>query len=508
MRSEYAVNGFSLPAPDSRRSNHPWALLLLFTSVGAVAALRPSVLFVVLFVPVLIGVGYVLLKYTQRIGLEGWQMPLLAALSGYIILNYGFENITIHAGGLPLIISYLLMYVSLAMAIYLHRDWLAAALREPAMRCLLALIFITCLHLITDVPKYGLWAIRDASLCLDGIFLTLGFCWAKRTNSISSILQWLLPLLMVNLIYSFTFPWNEAIAAWSPSSGVFVDVPIFGNYRGNYVYLIPGALFCMILAKYCVRWPRWLLLLLAVAQIGGLAIHQARSMYLGLFLVMILLALFGKVKESGTLVGALLSVLVLIFLLTSVFQVQIQGRIGTINLAFFGEHLHSLSGAEGTPGANVEDRLDWADQAFDQIRAHPILGVGFGMPLIDFVDDRTGGAVRQPHNSSISILARLGAIGFAFWVWFHASLLWAFIQAFRWRRFCDRQLLDLILWLFVFYVIFMIAASVQPGFEFPSACIPFYFFMGLTVGLVRTKILQKVPKRNPAYQPQSVPVAG
>jgi uncharacterized ion transporter superfamily protein YfcC len=63
-----------------------------------------------------------------------------------------------------------------------------------------------------------------------------------------------------------------------------------------------------------------------------------------------------------------------------------------------------------------------------------------------------------------------------------------FAYAFRRRRLCDKLHADLILWLFIFYLIFMIVMHVEPGLEFPSAAIPFYFFVGLILGMIRWQI--------------------
>src|SRR5271169_2043490 len=58
------------------------------------------------------------LAYLRRSGLELWQIVLLMAMSGYLVLNYGFENLAFNVGGLPIILSYLLMFGALGLAAY------------------------------------------------------------------------------------------------------------------------------------------------------------------------------------------------------------------------------------------------------------------------------------------------------------------------------------------------------------------------------------------------------
>jgi O-antigen ligase len=465
----------------------------VFLLAGFLAVLYP---FVALgSVAVLGALGFARLAFTlmRGAGLEAWQVLLLIALTGYTLLNYGFENLTFHLG-LPIILSYVLMFGSLAFAAFSHPELMIRAWKEPAMICISTLLVLTTFHLIIDIPSYGIWAIRDASMFVDGIFLALGLLWAMKVKSTIPLMKWLMVLFVVNMVYSFTFPWAEKIAAWSPSSGVFLQVPIFGNYRGNAIYLLLGAVFFILLGRYVVGWPRWVMLSLAGIQLSGLAIHQARALYVGLMVILVILIVTGHTGKATKLAGTLLAGFAAVLLITTM-GVEIQGRVGPVKADFLREHLRSISGAEGTPGASVEGRFDWYEQVFERIRRHPVVGEGFGQVLINFTNDLTGGAVRQPHNSTVSVLARLGAIGLIPWLIFHGYFVKRCLYAFRQRRYCDKQFSDFLLWLFVVYVIFVIEACVEPAFEFPSGAIPFYFFVGLALGLIRWQLPQLVRSR-------------
>jgi O-antigen ligase len=462
----------------------------LFALVGALAILYPFFALGSLAGAAVLGMCGLGVMYLRRVGLELWQVLLLITLSGYMLLNYGFENLAIHLGGFPVIISYGLMYASLALAVFSGRHWLTRALKEPAMCCLLALILLASLHLLLDIPSYGVWAIRDASMFLDGIFLLLGLLWAMRKNSSIPLMKWLMVVFVLNLIYSFTLPWGKKLWSWSPQSGVFLQVPLLGNYRGNAEILASGAVFCICLGGYMVKRPRWMMLFLAMAQLLGLAIEQTRRMYVGIVIVLIILALLGEAKKFARLFTMLASGIVVVFLLTAVGGLEISGRIGPVTMSFFKEHIRSISGVEGTPGSSVQSRFDWTDEALEHVRSHPVLGEGFGLPLLNYVDEDNGAVVRMPHNSSLTILARLGAIGFAIWIAFHFCLMKRFIYAFRQRRCCDKRLYSFVLWFFLFYVLFMVASFVEGPLEFPSSAVPFYFLTGFTLGLVRWHLPQ------------------
>ena len=466
----------------------------LFVLIGSLAILHPFFVLGSLAVAAASRFCGLAVAHVRRAGLDLWQVLLLVALTGYLLLNYGFENLAIHVGGFPIIISYGLMYASFALAVSQDQH-LARTLQEPAMLCVLALIMLALFHLVVNIPAYGIWAIRDSSMCLDGIFMLLGLLWAKK-NSTFFLAKWLMLVFVLNLMYSFTLPWGEKLWSWSPQSGVFLHVPVLGNYSGSGDVLVYGALFCICVGGYLVRRPRWMMIFLAMAQLLGLAITQVRRMYVGIVVVLIILVLLGETKKFAKLLIPLFSGIMVLLLVTSVGGLEITGRVGPVNIEFFKEHTRSISGAEGTPGSNVLERFDWSEEALRHFRSHPVLGEGFGQPLLSYVDEDRGVAVRMPHNSSMTILARLGAIGFAIWILFHLSLVKRFIYAFRQRRRCDQRMSDFILWLFLFYVLFMVGSLAEAPFEFPSAAVPFYFLMGLALGLIR----RHLPPKQGEYQ--------
>jgi O-antigen ligase len=465
----------------------------LFALVGTLAIVRPLWVLACLGIAAGLGVCWLIVLGVRRSGLELWQILALIAVSGYLLLNYGFENLTIHLGGFPIIISYGLMYAALALAIFSHRGLIARGLQETPVKCVLILIVLAVFHLVMDVPRYGIWALRDSTMCLDGIFMFLGLAWAMKSKNVVFVTKWLLVVFILNLFYSFTQPWGEQLYAWSPVSGVFLKVPILGHFNGRGDILLAGALFCICVGSYVVKRPSWLMLVLAGLQFLGIAIAQTRRMYLAAVLVMLLLVVLGEAKKFAKLFVLVPFAIVVIYLVTTVGGIEITGRIGPVNLSFFKEHLRSLQTSEGTPGSAVEGRITSVDEALEHFYAHPVFGEGFGEPLLNEVDmNQDQGAVgRVPHNSSISYLARLGAIGFVVWIAFHLSLLNRFVHAFRQRHSADKRFYALALWFFLFYVLFMISSLVEGPFEFPSGAVPFFFLMGFALGLIRWHLSDK-----------------
>src|SRR6266480_2439496 len=53
--------------------------------------------------------------------LEFWQVLVLFALTPYLILNYGFDNLAVGAGGVPVPVGEALLFA--ALALLLGRQW-------------------------------------------------------------------------------------------------------------------------------------------------------------------------------------------------------------------------------------------------------------------------------------------------------------------------------------------------------------------------------------------------
>jgi hypothetical protein len=445
------------------------------------------------------GLSWLVLVYLRRASLELWQMFIVIALSGYLLLNYGFENLALHVGGIPIIISYGLMYGAMALALLTQRGLIATGLKEPAVVCMLGMMGLAALHLVLDLPAFGVMAIRDASMFLDGMFMLLGIAWGMKKNSIEFVAKWLLVVFSINLFIGLTQPWGERIWGWSPVSGVFQPVAILGNFNGIGEVLLYGVLFCICVGGLVVKRPVWLMQALVVGQLIGFVFAQIRRMYIGAAVALIILSLMGEAKKFVKLLILLPATLLAIVLVTSTLGIEISGRIGPVNLDFFKEHVRSIETSEGTPGSALESRYNMADEALEHFYDHPLVGVGFGQPLLTLIDQMNGQVTRMPHDSSLSVLARLGMAGILVWAAFHFFLIKRFLGALRRRKSCADPLASaFILWAFLFYVLFMIGSFVEASFEFPSGAVPFYFFTGFSIGVMRAYFPGKSREAQPA----------
>lgn len=113
--------------------------------------------------------------------------------------------------------------------------------------------------------------------------------------------------------------------------------------------------------------------------------------------------------------------------------------------------------------------------------ATTVIGEGYGQALIDFEAER-GIQVRQPHNTHITIVMRLGLVGLLFWVVMHVRIVFLLVRGVR-AAHPSTVARGFAIWMLAFYVMAMIFTSVQPWLEFSMGAIPFYILIGFAAGL-------------------------
>ena len=107
--------------------------------------------------------------------MEWWQMLVLLALTPSLILNYGFDNFAVGAGGLKFPVGDLLMFLALILVAWrFGQSAIKEILLDPPVACLMALLLMTFCHLLFNVPRYGFYAVRDASMFFESVILILG----------------------------------------------------------------------------------------------------------------------------------------------------------------------------------------------------------------------------------------------------------------------------------------------------------------------------------------------
>ncbi len=165
----------------------------------------------------------------------------------------------------------------------------------------------------------------------------------------------------------------------------------------------------------------------------------------------------------------------------------------TQNLAQFQDNITSLFSNQET-GAGLQGTKEFRLRWWGDIVGYTVFGPyfwtgkGFGVNLAD--DDgfqvEADGSLRAPHNSHMTVLARMGVPGLALWVALIVSLVGALIAAhLRARRHDVVFWARVQLWIVIYAIAILVDTAFDPYLEGPQGGIWFWAVVGAGIAAVR-----------------------
>jgi hypothetical protein len=405
----------------------------------------------------------------------------------YLLLNWGFQQIRIPpmvGGGVPAAELFLLLFL---LTINPLRT-LAQLSRSIFVLPFIGWWFFGLGRAAVDVAGSGFWALRDAAHVIESLFLVVGFVFAANPASLERFFKWLPRLLLIAACYGLLYPVRESLWTVSPYiiSPNGIPVPIFGIMANSGFLLIMAGLYLLLFRPRNVATLTLAMILIAYP----VAVIQARTLYLTV------IALFGFVivfrPSARGHISAIVALSAFALAVLSLTGLQVEGRLGvSLSPEFVVNHFLAIFGI-CPPGqemvcaaaAGVPQRLAWWQDILRRMLSDPLkllLGLGYGVVLTDF-HSNSAVAVREPHNSYITIFARTGVIGLLCWLSMMAILVrrwyWTFLRCgeFGWRIGQNRLMI-----LMVFFICMWVLAIGEDGFEKPYNIVPFYFFWGIVL---------------------------
>ena len=436
-----------------------------------------------------------------------WRKIVLWTVACYLILNTGFEMVRIPPVGPGIPVGELVLVFSLCMVDVI------GLLSKMATQVLLFPILlwwaVSLSRSLYDVHVGGAWSFRDASQAIESLYLIVGFWLVNSASNIHYFFQWMRRMFWIAIPYGLLFPFDNTLKKFSPKLPGMgsSSATLFFQMTNTPVILLWAACWLLI-ERGRGRGPvRGRELLAGFLVAFAVAFGQSRTIYLGVLLVGVLL--FVTRSRLATRWTALMLLGVLIIGAISVSGVEIKGRLGKkISLDFVISHFEAISGKASsgeTEGAaeGVPQRIAWWRAIYVKMIRSPeniLFGLGYGIPLTNF-SPASGVLVREPHNSYVSVIARLGVSGMLIWLLMQGALYLAWWRAYRlagrmeWLD--DRRNLLLLL---IFNALLLITAVGEDGFEKPYYAIPYYLFFGIILRYRR--ILRRA-----AFEPDADPFA-
>lgn len=339
-------------------------------------------------------------------------------------------------------------------------------------------------HAFMAIPEYGFWAFRDASHVIESLFLVIGFTFAEHQQMLERFFNWLKKIFIIVCIYTLSYPFSEILQPLSPKlvAGAGYEMPLLFNYGQTSSDLLIITSYYLIFSSSRV-FPYFV----AIFLLGfAIFMFQARTIYLQIIAVSSLLVVY----RSSSFLRVITMIIVLVGFLATMPMVGLhfKGRLREVSLDFLINHFLAIGGVEneGVEGAarGVPQRLGWWSDLYERWTADArtfVFGLGYGFPLINF-RQHEGIVVREPHNSYVSIMARLGLLGSLAFIWMHTLLLRVWYHTYRacshmgWHEGENRLLM-----LMMFFILIWISAIGEDAFEKPFCAIPYYFFWGIVL---------------------------
>lgn len=400
-----------------------------------------------------------------------WLALTAVVFGGLVLLSYGFNNVPFPVG--PVRMPAVAIAIPV-LAIMSFPVWRPALSEQGSRRIAVvatAVVAMTFLRLLVDVPRFGVVAVRDALFAVDLLALPLGYAVvrAKGTAAASRGVQ---RVLVVAVAWFCLFPFAEQIAALGPDVGVQRPTPLLAMTSA-------GVIACVALMWWAVARPRGLSLVPVLAVLVVL-LTQTRGLYLALPLAFVVatwasrrLRPSGRAGPAASPILRGVAAIVVGFAALAVLP-PLPGRLATARPGFVLEQLGTLTGHEGPGSGSLKAREEWWPIVLHRVESTtlgPVVGVGFGPDLIGF-RGRNGAEVRKPHNDFLEMFARVGAVGLGLWLLLIAVVVHQLVRRVRAGS-------TLAGWALACQPVFLVTALTQPLFAFAYGGAVFWFVAGL-----------------------------
>lgn len=354
------------------------------------------------------------------------ERALVALLIGYVMLDRPFA--WIHIPGTPLFIGEMVLGLGVAVMLATPTGINSLIRSSGSLKTLRNYMMWGLILLALAILPYGLDAARDAALWYYGLVaLFVVILFASRPSRVPRAIRGFVRFIPIYLIW---FPFAVVLPRIIPESIVVPDsnIPIFFHRTGNMAVLAVLAIAFMWLAdgdsRFFTPRKRGWLTGLATLVIVFTGLQNRGGMVSSAVVIAALLFLLSKRRTEMMML--MVGALVLVASIGIVFDVKIalfDNR--DVSIEQFANNITSIFDQEAGGERQTKTtawRLEiWTQVLDDVTNDSPIMGFGPGPDLGKRYDISTDPAnpLRNPHNSHVGVLARMGWVGIILW-----AMLW------------------------------------------------------------------------------------
>ncbi len=461
--------------------------LLLFTLIGTLIATILLLLPPVYPILMLAGIiGFALVAKRPEIGIL-----IIVVLTSSIVFEDSLPLVPIGIGSFHVSDVILLFMLGITGYKRLFNDGFTLA-SSPLNRPLLIFIAFAFISAFLAVTRFGV-NFNDAARLLRVIsyyiliFLILNL--VKEKQQIAFLIK---GLFVIATIVALAMVAQAIVGeARVLMPGRVESAASIGREFGTLRILPPGQtlVFVMFITSTCslvflrekpipISPHFWLILILG----AGIVLTYNRSYWIAVILGAAILMMISARENRTRLWGVLVMVLVLGGSLFFTFSGS-GGKLGATADAVSERFTSLFAGSELTRSGPVDHRRIENSYAIEQIKNHPLLGIGLHNDYRPKIYGRDDNLSHYVHNAYLWLLADMGIIGFLSFFWFYTLFL---VRAFRnWKRIPDNLLKAAVAGFMISGVVMLSMALVIPIFLEWFSITVLAVMIGLTEAITR-----------------------
>ncbi|MEZ5261380.1 MAG: O-antigen ligase family protein [Acidimicrobiia bacterium] len=439
-------------------------------------------------------------------------------LFGYAMFDKGFAYL--HLPGTPLFIGELALLPVVAL-LATDTRWFRGHRLLP-FSALTAFVGWAALRLVQSLPAYRIDALRDSALWYYALVGAFVVAWFRRTGpeqAFARCLRFASALTWPLLVWApFAILAERAGGTTVGPKVPFTDVSILTHKPSNLAPLLT----MVALLAWHDRWSgaserrRTVIFTIAVIDIAAVGTQTRGGFLAAAFGIVIGTTVLPSSLRLGRVARRALAVCLAFFVISFALDLKVSAgrdlgvrQLTNNTLSLVGLNYEDRNDpVRGTLEGNAEwrERL-WAtiiDKTF--LNEREVSGWGFGPNLGDelgFENQLGDGSLRSPHNSHLSVFARMGAIGLILWLSLWAT--WAAsLAALARRRDCREQRVRVAAAVLIGMMVALhINAYFDPAYESPQAGAWMWAVFGAGCGLllVRRNVVTPPTLLHYAQQP-------
>ena len=416
-----------------------------------------------------------------------WLTRVMFVLTaGYLLFDRAFA--WVHIPGTPIFVGEMALVFGLFVII--QTPHLGRLIRTSRSIQLLLLFMLWGFALTFEgVSNWGLDAVRDSVLWYYGFFALISAVmllyrpalWDEMIDRFTRFIPLFFTVMIVRLAFSQAsigprIPDSRARLVSHKSANIAVNITI----AIAFLLIVVGPTASRALSRRTTGLTLFGLLLVLGAG------TQSRGGFLASLLV--LGAVFVLVRGARPVMTGVLILAVLVAILAAALDVKFQLDRRELSVEQVIENIQSIS-EEATSGTEFDNttqwRLNlWGEVLEDVLREERVLtGFGFGENLAfryEAENRDSSTPLRNPHNSHLSVIARMGVVGLGLWIAMFAT--W-YLQLLRARRqyieIGEERRANLSLWLMLGMTAILVNAFFDPTIEGPQVGVWTWTLFGL-----------------------------